>query len=262
MINRVTVREAFDFPEDKGIFYYIMLVAAELGVQLPWNDSVVDYATLDMEYMGNYSGSKIISPMLSMLITNGGLSIDSRKLAAKIIIRKYFKNWKRLWNVNVINYTPNENYNMIEDRTRGVETEEVIDGTVTTRKTGTDTLTHGKIETDLYGQKVTTEDKSRFGFNSSDPSPVDKTLLTEGSKQDSKTNSGNDTQTKNLTDTEDEDRTNTGSIDETERITRSGNIGVTTNQQMLRSELDLWKWNFWKNIFSDVDTVLSIQFYG
>lgn len=50
-------------------------------------------------------------------------------------------------------------------------------------------------------------------------------------------------------------------IDITE-LTRSGNIGVTTSQQMIQSERDLWVWKFFEQVFQDVDTVLSIDVYG
>ena len=50
-------------------------------------------------------------------------------------------------------------------------------------------------------------------------------------------------------------------IDNTQ-LTRSGNIGVTTSQQMIQSERDLWVWKFFEQVFQDVDTVLSIDVYG
>ena len=49
--------------------------------------------------------------------------------------------------------------------------------------------------------------------------------------------------------------------EETETLTRSGNIGVTTTQQMLTSERDLWKWNFFDQIFADLDRELALMFH-
>ena len=46
------------------------------------------------------------------------------------------------------------------------------------------------------------------------------------------------------------------------RLTRSGNIGVTTAQQMIESERQLWLWNFfYKIVFPDVDKVLTLNIY-
>ena len=46
------------------------------------------------------------------------------------------------------------------------------------------------------------------------------------------------------------------------RLTRSGNIGVTTSQQMIEQERNVWIWNFFREIvFPAVDRVLTIPIY-
>lgn len=47
----------------------------------------------------------------------------------------------------------------------------------------------------------------------------------------------------------------------TETTDTKGNIGVTTSQQMLESEIALWKWNFLENIFNNLDSVLTLAIY-
>lgn len=47
----------------------------------------------------------------------------------------------------------------------------------------------------------------------------------------------------------------------TRTLTRSGNIGVTTSQQMMQSEIDLWQWNFIETLFNDVDKLLTLKIY-
>jgi hypothetical protein len=44
-------------------------------------------------------------------------------------------------------------------------------------------------------------------------------------------------------------------------LTRSGNIGVTTSQQMIQSERDLWNWYFYDIVFKDVDNMLTLSIY-
>ena len=45
-------------------------------------------------------------------------------------------------------------------------------------------------------------------------------------------------------------------------LTRKGNIGVTTSQQMIESERNLWIWNFFKDaVFPDIDTILTLKIY-
>lgn len=49
---------------------------------------------------------------------------------------------------------------------------------------------------------------------------------------------------------------------ENRTLTRKGNIGVTTSQQMIQSERDLWMWKFYEQLFADVDTVLVTAVFG
>lgn len=56
--------------------------------------------------------------------------------------------------------------------------------------------------------------------------------------------------------------TSEGNADDNNRtLTRSGNIGVTTSQQMLQSELDLRKWNFANMLYDDVDSICCLSIY-
>lgn len=42
---------------------------------------------------------------------------------------------------------------------------------------------------------------------------------------------------------------------------RRGNIGVTTSQQMLEQDINLWKWNFYEQVFMDCDRVLTLSVF-
>lgn len=56
--------------------------------------------------------------------------------------------------------------------------------------------------------------------------------------------------------------TSEGNADDNRReLTRSGNIGVTTSQQMLQSEIDLRKWNFTEMMYEDVDSICTLSIY-
>lgn len=46
-------------------------------------------------------------------------------------------------------------------------------------------------------------------------------------------------------------------------LTRSGNIGVTTSQQMIEAERNLWMWNFFTEVlYPDLDDILTLQIYA
>ena len=56
--------------------------------------------------------------------------------------------------------------------------------------------------------------------------------------------------------------TSEGNADDNNReLTRSGNIGVTTSQQMLQSEIELRKWNFTDMLYQDVDSICTLSIY-
>lgn len=56
--------------------------------------------------------------------------------------------------------------------------------------------------------------------------------------------------------------TSEGNADDNNReLTRSGNIGVTTSQQMLESEIELRKWNFTDMLYQDVDSICTLSIY-
>ncbi len=107
-------------------------------------------------------------------------------------------------------------------------------GTDTTMKTGTDTLTYNTSETDTGTDTMTHTGSDTMTYNTSDTDT--------GTQTD--TESGTDTHTRNYT------------------LRRHGNIGVTSSQQLLQSERDLWLWNYFRDVvFPDVDRVLTSPIY-
>ena len=161
----------------------------------PWAEET-DGKVLDLEYFGNRSGSKIVAPLLEKMLTEEGLSDESKQNIVDLIWIRFGRNWAKLWETLTVEYNPIENYRMTEK---------------------------GKIDHD--GD----QNNGVYGFNSNVAVP---------------SGTGHDEY-----------------IDNTE-LTRSGNIGVTTSQQMIQSERDLWVWKFFEQVFQDVDTVLSIDVYG
>ena len=44
-------------------------------------------------------------------------------------------------------------------------------------------------------------------------------------------------------------------------LRRSGNIGVTTSQMMAESEIKLWQWLFFEEVFKDIDNIFTLSTY-
>lgn len=142
--------------------------------------------------------------------------------------------WERYKTAIELEYNPIENYDRQERSTRTPNLRHTQSGSVTDAHTGNITDVHtGNVTTRNTGD--TTD--QRAADNSSawenfDKSNVDLTDQTTNNLTDTRTHGDNVTKTYNgLTDAE------TGTDTTESRI--HGNIGVTTSQQMLASELDL-----------------------
>ncbi len=236
---------------------------------IPWKDSNIELS-LDMQYHGNRSGNKIISPLLDALLgTSETLDTLDVQALATVIYNLYAPNWAKEYATLSAEYNPIENYSMEEVMTNDAtvtqygKTHARVDN-LSHAKTGTETDTPNLTETETPG--VTETDTNRvYGFNSD--SAVNSDTQTRGrTGNNTVTHTGQHTHTYNVTDADSgrQDLTEGGSDSTTRnyRLNRSGNIGVTTSQQMLQSERDLWLWNFFYNVvFPDVDKVLTIDIY-
>lgn len=177
-----------------------------------------------------------------------------------------------------------------KDTTSGTDTHAAT-GETTLTSTGdtTDSLTSNATDSLAHGLAVTTDSTTAgytYGFNSTAKVPsveedVDSTVTNSGT--DTTTKEGTDNRTVHSTQTDDGtskddltitkqeeiNRTETSTTDtmdnltvtDTSTLTRAGNVGVTTTQQMLQSEFELWKWNFFTQVFEDTDKYLALSVY-
>lgn len=281
-------------------------------LDVPWKDENIK-TSLDLEYFGNISGSKILSPLVDKLLIGETLSDTDIATLARVIYSINHVNWDKLWETLEFEYDPIENYSMTETMTddqtvieygkthtrtddlehtrTGTETEtpDITDqrtDNTTHTKTGTETDTPDLTE-ETTPDKTITQDNSIYGFNSVSASPTGSQEQTEtGTETVTKTgtdeheydleekDTGTVTNKRTGTDEREYDLTDadTGTVvDEDEGsdthtrnyvLTRQGNIGVTTSQQMIESERNLWIWNYFYNVvFPDVDRVLTINLY-
>lgn len=222
------------YPEwiTKGIFSYLN------ALEVPWKNDVSGNQ-LDIIYHGSRSGNKIIGSLIENYLDNNTVSDDNKIIIAQAIYTIYIKNWNALYKTLSLEYNPIENYSM-------TETENVQDthkGTLESNGNNTNTYT----ETTLVDN---TSNNQLWGFNSTDSVNSDKqtgdTTRDVESTIDN-THKNTDRETKDIT----SDRT----------LKRSGNIGVTTSQQMIESERQLWLWNFFESVFSDIDKILVLKIY-
>lgn len=121
----------------------------------------------------------------------------------------------------------------------------------TTYNTDTETRTYSSdTETRQY-----TNDAETFAYNN------EQTQRTYNSDQVSTQHGHTDTETLNRTDATTYGKKDTASGKDSRTLTRSGNIGTTTSQMMIESDITLWKWNFLYDVFKDIDSVFTISTY-
>lgn len=253
------LRDAFSgWNTGNGIFDVLATVA-----DMPWKDAeFIDNSVLDVAYFGNHSGGKFCSPLVKYTLNDDGeVPTVARTTLAKIIVSKYLINWQKLWNTNDVTYNPIHNYDMHEERDLDAEEDNTtsVDGTLA--RTGTDSMQHGMVETIAHGRTDETV-TSRYGLNTVAGSvqPSDKINSSEGGTTTT-TDSGTDTNTKNLLDTTDSDTVEDNNKTEHEEIHRYGNVGVTTSQKMIADERQLWIWNYFEDVFRDLDKELALAFH-
>ena len=133
--------------------------------------------------------------------------------------RKWQKTFTRWTDALKLEYNPLENYDRQEDWTDDTTTSSSDVGSSSSNTSGkTDSTTTDKVSAYDGGDNLTTRDQT----------------ITDGT--DSSQSSGNTTMTRSGTD----NGKHSGRI--------HGNVGVTTSQQMLQSELDLGYWNVYEKI--------------
>lgn len=245
-MNLTRLNEAFPEWKTGAIF------AALNSFDMPWSSDVSLY--FDVDYFGNVSGNKICSPLVDTMLTDGVIPSADAALLAGIINSLFGLKWSKLWSTANLVYNPIENYNMVEVMTN----DQTVKGYGHTH-TRTDNLSHAKTGTETQTPNTTTsENNSIYGFNSDEAVPSD---------DKSVRNTGTSTLTYNTTDADTGTQTNNEGGQDTEtrnyRLTRDGNIGTMTSQQMIESERELWRvWDFMRGVvYPDIDRVLTIATY-
>lgn len=192
---------------------------------IPWKEDDIA-GLLDSEYHYNIAGKREISPLLyNMLADAETLTAEQRNTIANIIYSMYNLRWLKLWQTMTFEYNPIENYDM----------EEKMTGDITA-------IQYGKTNTRTANLNTSSTHDVQ-GFNSATYNPSDRDTTAE-TGTDTNAESGTDTHTRNYT------------------LTRHGNIGVTTSQQMIESERALWNWQFFYDVvFPDINRVLTLSIY-
>ena len=175
---------------------------------------------------------------------------DFYKSAIGLWSNKHYRTFEKWINALNIDYNPLENYDRMEewsDSGSRTNTGTVSDSGIR-KNTGTQsTESSGKDNFKGSGNSTSSDEISAYNSNSFQN---DKKNTTNSSNSSETNTTANNTRTDNLSESNSNTRTdNLYEKTNSDRKGRAhGNIGVTTSQQMLQSELDIAKWNIYDQI--------------
>lgn len=261
-----------NYPTDGGVFSPM--------VSAPWYDTMSG-TDLDILYLDGHSGERYCSNFINHRLNDSDvLSSDNRTLIANILWAMFGIQWTRLWaTMKPAEYDPLTNYQMqetMEGTENSTRTPDLTKGdTGTVQTTGQDKRTpnltrNGTGTVNDNSSSTNTNQNGIWGFNSSTSVPSD---MSDGTATNENTTTRDLTETETGTDTTDrtnidtynrsytETGTDTTAGTSSRKLTRTGNIGTNTFQNLLQQERNIWMYDFFEQVFKDVDSVLTIPIY-
>ena len=191
------------------------------------------------------SGEKTVNDLVEHYTSNGVVNEAGVTALGSLIDGYYKDDWERIYSALTAEYNPIENYDRNE--------------LTTNANTGLDTDVYGEqlntkgSQTNTRGAEDITDTHSIAPYNSSTLSTDDQNHRvtvqvsdTDGQRIDT-AGTHTDTHTKGTT------LTISGRV--------HGNVGVTTNQQMISAELELRRNNMVRRILEDIDIFLTLKIY-
>lgn len=176
---------------------------------------------------------------------------DIAQHMASTVLSIYNNAWSYQYKALNTEYNPINNYDSVENST---DTHEY---------TGTQTTEHEATKNNTDTPDITRTSNgsndsagSLYGFNSTSAVPSD-----EANGKSQSTDKETGTVTSNGTENGTNTRTDNLKETITHELTRSGNIGVTTSQQMIESELELRKKQFYNIMIRDIINFLCLPIY-
>lgn len=232
---------------------------------------------LDVLFYANY-GEKNPAPIVTKTVSSVPIITEITALAA-MTESMYSIKWLKLKNLCKLEYSPIHNY--MDKLTENITDEGLNNVTEDLSSTGTRTNTTNRDDTRTdnlssastkseTSEVTTNTDDSLYGFNSSTASGTDssdtlESTLYSGTASVAHTGTQKNVEvtTETTADAKTADNTKVSTITN-ERVrtsTHEGNIGNLTTQQLMKQEIELWKWNFIQTVLADLNEFLTIPIY-
>lgn len=170
------------------------------------------------------------------LICNSLCEDISGDALAGIVYSYNIENWQKLWENYIAKYNPIDNYNRHEE-------------TVLTDTGNDTTVKNGSMTNTMTGSTTAVDTSTIYAFNSDNAANV-------SGGQSSVT--PDTTATDTFNNVEDKRTLNT----EHKTVSDiSGNIGATTSAQMINENINLWKWNYFDDVFDSIIRLITTGVY-
>lgn len=231
--------------------------------KVPWLDEISS-ESLDLVY-STRSSEKWTAPLVNRFLNDNKQELTNQELEtiASSLEAIFNINWTKLWNAINADYNPVENYHIendvttTSDKTENNKTKNEVDSTTTYSDTG---KTTGTIDNTTSG--TVNVDENTYGFNSTSAVNSDDTDTTSSNTSSTSNDiTTTDNSTNSIDGTTNITEDNTSNNIEVMHSVKKGNIGVMIYPSMLKAELDVRKWNFFETVFTDIDSILTLQVY-
>ena len=156
---------------------------------------------------------------------------------AGIIYSFNIENWKKLWENYIVKYNPIDNYSRHEE-------------TVLTDTGNDTTVKNGSMINTMSGSTTAMDMSTIYAYNSNTA-----TNVSGGQSSVMPDTTATDT----FNNVEDKRTLNT----EHKTVSDiSGNVGVTTSAQMISENINLWKWNYFDDVFDSIIRLITTGVYN
>ena len=230
----------------------------------------IDSSQLDVLFIVTH-GQRTVAPLLNYYIKDGVISQENLKVIANTKLSYNKNSWDRLKETIKTEYDIIHNFSdqVKEEVDIQSDVSETRQSTTTDTGTKTDTQTDNLTKSETRNLKTTSTNDSTEsiqGFNSSSFTNKDKDVST-GNSTDTGTVSIGKTGTQtietsnNLSTNQDVSNSTDSTTVKGRTMSRIGNIGNITTQQMLREEIELWKWKFINRVLDDTKELCGLSIY-
>lgn len=288
--NKQIMRNAFPAGATDGALFIHM-------ENMPWSEVIDDEVVLDSMYFDSYSGDKFCANPVYRWMDSTGVVTSLGEAALALMLRtRFISKWKHLWDAYVAEYDldrdwyTHEEYTEDDTYTYGKkrESKNVRSSLDTEKNSSTNSYDDSRVEDSSETRDDNridnlnhneTNQNNVFGFNTQSENgvPSEKTTTSSsdtGTQQNTGATLNNSVGTDSGVSSTNSDRTNERAESNEDNEVYSGSdlrdkggqtdsygLRAHSIQELLAAEKTLWMWDYFRDVFDDIDTILCLKIY-